>query len=98
MATHRVVSFVLVATLVAGCATHRALAPADGPVPAIDDETGSIAANVWYAPGRVLLCGLSAILAGLVMTVTMGQSYDDASVLMHGGCSGPWVVRPSDNR
>jgi hypothetical protein len=26
------------------------------------------------------------------MTVTLGQSYDSASELMHSGCSGPWTV------
>jgi hypothetical protein len=98
MRTQRVVSLVLVATLVAGCATHGAPAPADGRVPSEDDEIGSIAANVWYAPGRALLCGLGAISAGVVMTLTMGQSYSDASELMHGGCSGPWIVGPSDIR
>ena len=96
--TQRVISLVLLAVLVAGCATHTAPAPVDGRVPDADDETGSIAANLWYVPGRALVCGLGAISAGVVMTLTMGQSYEDASQLMHGGCSGPWIVRPSDIR
>lgn len=98
MTTQRIVSLALVTSLVAGCATHRAPAPSNGRVPDRDDEIGSIAANVWYAPGRALLCGLGAVSAGLVMTLTLGQSYDDASQLMHGGCSGPWLVSPSDIR
>jgi hypothetical protein len=32
------------------------------------------------------------------MTLTLGQSYDSASELMHGGCSGPWIVRSADIR
>jgi len=55
-------------------------------------------ANVWYTPGRALLCAGTAIIAGTVMTVTVGQSYESASELMHGGCSGPWIVRPADVR
>lgn len=96
--TQRVISLVLLAVLVAGCATHTAPAPVDGRVPDADDETGSIAANLWYVPGRALVCGLGAISAGVVMTLTMGQSYEDASQIMHGGCSGPWIVRASDIR
>ena len=98
MRTQWVISLVLMGMLAAGCATHTALAPTDGRMPDADDEIGSIAANIWYAPGRALLCGLGAISAGVVMTLTLGQSYDDASQLMHGGCSGPWVVRSSDIR
>ena len=98
MSKQRLLSFVLAATLLAGCATHRPPAPADGCAPGGDDEAASIAANILYAPGRGLLCGGSAIMAGLVMVVTLGQSYDSASELMHGGCSGPWIVRPSDVR
>ena len=89
---------VLIATLIAACASHRSPAPADGRAPATDDQAGSAAANIWYVPGRALLCGASGISAGLLMMVTLGQSYDDASELMHGGCSGPWLVRPSDIR
>ena len=98
MSSRRLTILVLVAALIAGCAAHTPPAPVNGRAPAADDEAGSIAANLLYAPGRGLLCGGSALMAGLVMVVTMGQSYDTASELMHGGCSGPWIVRPSDIR
>ena len=98
MSSRRLTILVLVAALLAGCAAHTPPAPVNGRAPAADDEAGSIAANLLYAPGRGLLCGGSALMAGLVMVVTMGQSYDTASELMHGGCSGPWIVRPSDIR
>ena len=93
-----VLTLMLIATLIGACATHRPPAPADGRTPAADDEAGSIAANIVYAPGRALLCGFSGLSAGLTMILTMGQSYDDASELLHGGCSGPWLLRPSDIR
>ena len=96
--TQRVIRLVLLAVLVAGCATHTGPAPLDGRVSDADDETGSIAANIWYVPGRGLVCGLGALSAGAVMTLTLGQSYEQASQIMHGGCSGPWVLQPSDLR
>ena len=96
--TRRIMSAGLLAILVVGCASHRAPSSANGPVTDTDDEISSVAANIWYAPGRAIICGLGAISAGLVMTVTLGQSYEEASQLMHGGCSGPWVVSGSDIR
>jgi hypothetical protein len=96
--TRRIVGLALVAIFVVGCASHTPPAPANGRIPESDDETGSIAANIWYVPGRALVCGFGAISAGLVMTVTLGQSYEEASQLMHGGCSGPWVIGAIDMR
>ncbi len=98
MRKQRVVSLMLGVILLTGCATHRNPVAADGRAPATDDELGAIVANVWYTPGRALLCAGTAIIAGAVMTVTVGQSYESASELMHGGCSGPWIVRPADVR
>ncbi len=94
----KLVSVGLAAILLVGCASHRAPAPANGHLADPDDEVGSIAANIWYAPGRVLICGLGATSAGVIMTLTLGQSYELASQFMHGGCSGPWVVGPGDIR
>ena len=98
MITHKVVALVLIAGLVAGCAAHRPPAPPDGGAGAADDAVGAVMADIWYVPGRALLCGSSAVIAGLIMTLTLGQSYDSASELMHGGCSGPWTVRSADIR
>ena len=99
MTIQRIAAVALTAMLMTGCASHNPpRADAPGPAPAGDDQVGSVVANLWYTPGRALLCGGSAIAAGVVMTVTLGQSYDTASELMHGGCSGPWVLRASDIR
>jgi len=94
----RSIALILVVAFLAACATHRPPAPADERTAAADDDTGAVVANIWYVPGRALLCGGTAVIAGLVMTVTFGQSYDSASELMHGGCSGPWIVRANDIR
>jgi hypothetical protein len=90
----RVITVLLAATLLTGCATHY---KADRR-PAADDRLGAVAANVWYVPGRALICGASALLAGAAMTLTFGQSYEGASQVMHGGCAGPWTVEAEDVR
>jgi hypothetical protein len=98
MRKQSVVSLLLTAALLTGCVTHRPPAPTNGRVPAADDEAGSVAANILYVPGRGLVCGASGLLAGVAMIITLGQAYDSASELMHGGCSGPWVLGPRDVR
>jgi hypothetical protein len=84
----------LTVTLLTGCATHHRVDRS----PAADDRLGAAVANVWYVPGRALICGASALLAGATMTLTFGQSYEDAAQMMHGGCGGPWTVEAEDVR
>jgi hypothetical protein len=87
------VALVLAVTL-SGCAVHG---PAR-PQVMDDDRIGADAANVAYVPGRGIVCATSAIISAAVMVVTFGHSYDDASLLMHGGCSGPWTVKADEIR
>ena len=89
----RVMSLVAAVAL-AGCAVHGHARPQ----PEADDRAGAVAANFWYTPGRVIVCGSSVVLAGFVMFATLGHSYDSASELMHGGCSEPWTTSPQDIR
>jgi hypothetical protein len=88
------VSMLLTVALLAGCATHHMAQPAPG----ADDRTGATAVNVWYVPGRALVCGATAVLAGTILTLTLGQDYEGPARLMHGGCAGPWTVGAQDVR
>ena len=49
-------------------------------------------------PGRALVCGATAVLAGTILTLTFGQDYEGPARLMHGGCAGPWTVGAQDIR
>ena len=91
---HTIVVSLVLAMALTGCAMHGPARPG----PQADDGAGAVAANFWYAPGRAVICGTSAIIAASVMTMTLGQAYDSASELMHGGCSGPWTVNDQDVR
>jgi hypothetical protein len=95
MRAQRLSSVILVSVLVAGCATHY---KATERRPEADDRAGAVVANLWHVPGRAIICGTGAVLAGLAMTLTLGQAYDGASEIMHGGCSGPWTVKAKDIR
>lgn len=98
MTTYRLVSLILMTTLASGCAMHTPPAPMDARPVGTDDNVGAVAANLWYVPSRAFLCGVGATISAAVMTVTLGQGYDSASEIMHGGCSGPWVLHSSDIR
>ena len=60
--------------------------------------TGATVANIWYVPGRALVCGGGLLISATIMTLTFGHSYDDATVVAKGVCSGPWLIRPADIR
>ena len=84
----------VVAMMLAGCAVHGPTRPQ----PLADDAQGADVANAWYAPGRAITCGTGAVVAGIIMTLTFGNAYDDASQFMHGACSGPWTLGAQDIR
>ena len=96
MLRHTIV-LLLIAVLATGCAARFEPRPEPNVYgEGAGSRAGAVAANIWYVPGRALTCGGAAILAGVVLTVTFGYSYESASELMHGGCSGPWVLHADD--
>ena len=86
----RLVSMALLTVMLSGCAAHVA----SQPQPLEDDYTGATAADIWYIPGRAIVCGGAAVLSAVTMTLTFGMEYRTASTIMHGGCSGPWTASP----
>jgi hypothetical protein len=59
MTDQRFLSILLGAVLLAGCAAHT---KSEEPQVQTDDRVGAGIANLWYTPGRALVCGGSAIL------------------------------------
>jgi hypothetical protein len=85
---------IVAAVVLSACAMHGPARPeAQG-----DDHAGAVAANFWYAPGRAITCGTSAIISSIVMALTFGHAYEGASAMMHGACSGPWTVTGQEVR
>jgi hypothetical protein len=97
----RLLVVVLAVVLVAG-GTVLPTAEAQPPVrPSGGDHegaytTGAVISNIWYVPGRALVCGGTVLLSALILTITAGHSYDDAAVVARGGCGGPWLIRSAD--
>ena len=88
------VTGVLAVTLLAGCAMHHTTDRR----PAADDRVGATVANLWYVPGRALVCGTTAVLTAAAMTLTFGHVHEGASQVMHGACAGPWTVSAEEVR
>ena len=90
----RLTAALLMAFLLSGCAMHGPGRPQVDR----DDSTGADVANAWYVPGRAIICATGGFISGVVMLLTLGQSYEEASQLMHGACSGPWTLGANDMR
>jgi hypothetical protein len=82
----KVLSTVLVAVLLTGCAGH-VVKPDDKWVGEPDDRTGATAANLVYAVGSGVKCAEAGFMAFIAMTLTFGAVYEDVSRMMHGSCS-----------
>src|SRR5262249_13646825 len=93
MSTARLVTSILIAILASGCAMHTPPPVMDARPVGTDDKVGAVAANLWYVPSRAFLCGVGTTISALVMTVTLGQGYDSASAIMHGGSNVPFGLQ-----
>jgi len=68
--------------------------------PAPANEAGSTAAavvsDVFYVPGKAIVCGASGVLWVATMALTFGALYQEAADLVRGGCGGTWVLTGQD--
>ncbi len=68
--------------------------------PSSDDEAGSTAAAVvsdlFYVPGKAVVCGVSGVLWVATMALTFGALYQEAADFVRGGCGGKWVLTGQD--
>ena len=69
---------------------------ADTPAQTIEVEINPLASvlTIMNIPARGVLCGLTGVMAGIVMAASAGMRYADAAKMMEDGCSGPWVITP----
>ena len=81
----------------------RALAQAEGEQPSTETPAQSVEVEIhplssvltaMNIPARGVLCGLTGLMAGIVMAASAGMRYADAAKMMEEGCSGPWIITP----
>jgi len=64
--------------------------------PSAGQEVAAGFSNVFYVPGKVIVCAASGVLWVLTMGLTFGTLYDGAANLVKGGCGGKWIVKGED--
>ncbi len=72
--------------------------PAPPPAEASDAQwVAAVFANLLYVPIKgAVICPLSGVGWALVLVLSGGTHYNDATQLVHGGCGGKWVLRGED--
>ena len=57
-------------------------------------KTGAAILNVFYVPGKAILCGLGTLGSGALLLLTFGSAYRAAVEFFEEGCHGDWVLTP----
>ena len=90
---------VLLTSLLIGTGTPASWAadtsPADEPAGAGATAAAAVS-DVFYVPGKAIVCGVSGVLWVATMAVTFGALYDEAANFVKGGCGGRWVLTGED--
>jgi hypothetical protein len=58
------------------------------------DRVGAGFLNVFYVPGKAIVCGLGTVASVGVMLLTLGSAYRAAIDTYREGCGGDWVLTP----
>lgn len=61
-------------------------------------NVGAGVANVFYIPGKVLLCGLGGAVGIFILVITLGSGPKPAAYFAREGCGGKWVLTGDDLR
>jgi hypothetical protein len=61
-------------------------------------NVGAGIANVFYIPGKGLLCGIGGAVGIFILIVTIGSAPKPAAYFAREGCGGKWVLTGDDLR
>jgi len=61
-------------------------------------EVGAGLANVFYVPGKFILCGVGIGVGGALLALTFGTAYKAAAAVGKEGCGGKWALTGDDLR
>ena len=56
----------------------------------------AVASDVFYVPGKAIVCGVSGVLWVATMALTFGSLYQESADFVKGGCGGRWVLTGED--
>lgn len=98
MTSNRWMAGLLVSLLIGACA-HQGWAQApstakEAPAPGV--TAAAVASDIFYVPGKAIVCGVSGVLWAATMALTFGALHQEAADFVKGGCGGQWVLTGED--
>ncbi len=64
--------------------------------PSAGANAAAAVGDVFYVPGKAIVCGVSGALYIATMALTFGTLYQEATDFVKGGCGGKWVLTGED--
>jgi hypothetical protein len=68
--------------------------PVESKEPTAKHVAGAAVANVFYVPGKIIICSAGIVASTVVMLLTFGTAYREAGRVFDEGCGGEWGVSP----
>jgi hypothetical protein len=63
--------------------------------PCFQSTAAAVVSDLFYVPGKAVVCGVSGVLWVATMALTFGTLYQEAADFVKGGC-GVWVLTGQD--
>ena len=80
-----------------GALESRASDPSPTDKPAGAGATAAaVVSDVFYVPGKAIVCSVSGVLWVATMGLTFGTLYNEATDFVKGGCGGRWLLTGED--
>jgi hypothetical protein len=98
MMSTRLLAGPLALLLIAACAlpSRAADTPQTTDKPGAGATTAAAVSDVFYVPGKAVVCGASGVVWVATMAITLGTLYQEAADFVKGGCGGRWVLTGED--
>ncbi len=98
MTSTRCIATFLVLLLIGSCVPPASAedTPRATDAPGAGATAAAVAGDIFYVPGKAIVCGASGVLWVATMALTFGTLYQEAADFVKGGCGGRWVLRGED--
>ena len=92
MIIKRCVAALLVSLLIGTAAPTSWADPDPGP----GKNAAAAVSDVFYVPGKAIVCGVSGVLWIAAMGITFGTLYQESNDFVKGACGGKWILTGED--
>lgn len=98
MTSTRLLAGLLTLLLIGACALQSHAEDTSGAKegPGAGATTAAAVSDVFYVPGKAIVCGVSGVVWVATMAITFGTLYQEAADFVKGGCGGQWVLTGED--